>query len=462
MYQRHPFLRRAATGSLFLALSLILAACSSDAPSEPQFGGAADHSAKVATAWFDLQLDVVQTTPGFTPPVAARAFGYSGITLYEALIPGMPQFQSLQGQINGLAAGSLPAAEANAEYHWPSVANAALGEITRDLFPTMTAEMSARVDSLENALVAAWADEAEEAVLSRSIAHGRAIADAVFAYSKSDGGHEGYLRNFPTSYNPPVGEGLWVPTPNRGGGAPQPALQPYWGQNRPFVLTQGTPNAASEPGPPPSYSEEPGSAFYLEAEEVYETLQNLTPEQVAIAQYWSDDPGVTCTPPGHSVSIMTQCIEVQNGDLADAALCYAQIGIAVSDAFIACWESKYRYNLVRPITYITKVIDPEYDYNDMPVNTPPFPEYTSGHSVQSGASAAILTHIFGEEFEFTDRTHDRLGMAPRTYASFDEAAEEAAISRLYGGIHYRAAIDNGVTQGKKVGRQVISRIDWEL
>ena len=124
------------------------------------------------------------------------------------------------------------------------------------------------------------------------------------------------------------------------------------------------------------------------------------------------------------------------------------------------WESKYRYNLVRPITYIVNVIDPAYDYNDLPVNTPPFPEYTSGHSVQSGATAEVLTSLFGNSFSFTDHTHDQLGYAARSYTSFYEAADEAAISRLYGGIHYRAAIENGVDQGKKVGGQVIQSIDW--
>lgn len=461
MHDLQQRLQRASRGSLFLFLSLVLAACSSDTPIEPTSGAAADYNAKVATDWFDLQLDVVQTTPGFTPPVASRAFAYSGITLYEALISGMPQYRSLQGQINGLAEGVIPAAESGMEYHWPSVANAAMGQITRDLFPNATALSSARIDSLESALAQEYTTDAEAEVIIRSIAYGRSVAEAVFEYSKTDGGHEGYSRNFPTDFTPPVGEGLWVPTPNKGGGNPQPALQPYWGNNRPFVLTVGMPNDVSEPGSPPAYSIEPGSAFYAEADEVYQTLKSLTPAQEAIALFWSDDPGKTCTPPGHSVSIMTQCIRQQSSMLDAAALCYAQIGIAVSDAFIACWESKFRYNLLRPITYINEVIDPAYDYNDMPVNTPPFPEYTSGHSVQSGAAAAVLTHIFGENFEFTDHTHDALGMAPRTYGSFDAAADEAAISRLYGGIHFRAAIDNGVTQGKKVGQQVIEKINWE-
>lgn len=448
--------------ALLLLSTVIIAACSSDTPSEPTFGTAADFDAKVATEWFDLQLDAVQTTPGFSPPVASRALGYSGVAIYEALIGGMPENRSLQGQINGLAEGAIPATDANLEYHWPSVANATMAQITRLLYPNATAEMVARIDSLESALAAEYAADADEAVITRSIAYGESVADAVFEYSKTDGGHEGHTRNFPTDYTPPVGDGLWVPTPNRGGGAPQSALQPYWGNNRPFVLTPGTPNDASEPGPPPAYSTDPGSALYVEADEVYQTLKNLTAEQQATALYWSDDPVKTCTPPGHSVSIMTQCIIQQEGKLDAAALCYAQVGMAVSDAFIACWESKFRYNLLRPITYINEVIDPAYDYNDMPVNTPPFPEYTSGHSVQSGAAAAVLTHIFGPTFSFTDHTHDALGMAPRTYASFDEAAQEAAISRLYGGIHYRAAIDNGVEQGKKIGEQIVSKIDWEL
>ncbi len=450
-------------GTLGLVLSLslmgVLSSCSESNPVEPAGKDAAAYNAEVPNAWFELQLELVEKTPGFTPPVASRAFGYSGVTLYQAILAGMPNRKTLEGQLNGLEADALPKVEEGAEYHWPSVANAALARITAKLYANASSEMSGKITALEESFTTDFLTDVEGEVVNRSVAYGHAVADAIFEWSKTDGGHEGYKTNFPTDYTPPSGEGLWVPTPRRGGD-PQPALQPYWGQNRPFVLTPGTPNDLSDPGAPPAYSVEPGSAFYIEAEEVYSAITNLTEEQRDIALYWADDPGKTCTPPGHSMSILTQCVDLTTKKLDFAAVSYAQIGMAVSDAFVACWESKYRYNLVRPITYIVNVIDPNYDYNNLPVNTPPFPEYTSGHSVQSGAAAEVLTSLFGDNFPFTDHTHDKLGYAARSFDSFNAFAEEAAISRLYGGIHYRAAIDNGVEQGKKIGAQVVQSIDW--
>ena len=454
-------LTRALTVALVPALFAI--GCSESNPAEPAGKKVSDYDADVATAWFSLQLDLVQNSPGFSPPVASRAFGYSGVALYQSLLGGMPDSKTLEGQLNGLSADAIPDADANADYHWPSVANAALARITTHLYADANSskpDQVAKINALQTQFVTEFSGEAEDAVLNRSIAYGQAVADAVFEWSKGDGGHQGYLTNFPSTYVPPTGKGLWVPTPRRGG-APQSALQPYWGNNRPFVLNPSNPNDLSEPGAPPAYSEEVSSDFYKEANEVYTTLQSVTAEEDEIARYWADDPGATSTPPGHSISILNQCLALENKKLDFAASAYAQAGMAVADAFIGCWESKYKYNLVRPITYITDVIDPDYDYNDLPVNTPPFPEYTSGHSVQSGAAAAVLNGLFGTSFSFTDHTHDGLGYSARSFSSFDEAADEAAISRLYGGIHYRAAIERGVLQGKKIGDQVRTKIQWK-
>ena len=182
---------------------------------------------------------------------------------------------------------------------------------------------------------------------------------------------------------------------------------------------------------------------------MYQTVNDLTPEQLAIATYWSDDPGTTATPPGHSLSILRQVLAAQDSSLADAAEVTARLGLAVCDAFIACWRTKYQYNLLRPITYVREHVDPGWG-DPLPLTTPPFPEYTSGHSVQSGAAAEVLTAFFGP-VAFTDRTHDGRGLPARSFASFREAADEAAISRLYGGIHFRSAIDLGLAQGRCIG-----------
>lgn len=394
--------------------------------------------ADVATAWFTLALTLVRDTPGFSPPVASRAFAYSGVTLYEALVPGMPGFRTLAGQLRELE----PAPEQSGEHHWPTVANAALASIVRRLFPTAPAERQADVDALERRIAQEFRASMPPGVFRRSVSRGRKVARHIFDWSRTDGGHEAYLDNFP-DYSPPVGQGLWVPTPP----GFLPALQPFWETNRRFALA---PDANCNPGPPPPYSEEPFSAFDAEARECYETTTNLTPEQEGIALFWSDDPVATSTPPGHWVSILTQVIEREDFTLDVAAEAYAKVGMAVADAFIACWHTKYRYDLLRPVTYIQRVIDPLW----VPFRvTPPFPEYTSGHSVQSAAAAQVLTKMFGTVV-FTDHTHDYRGLTPRSFGSFVEAAEEAALSRLYGGIHFARAIERGLEQGRCVGRIV--------
>ena len=424
-----------------------------DILSPAPIGNTGENDAAVAITWFELYLRLIQETPGFSPPVASRALGYAGVTLYESVVPGMPDYQTLVGQLNGLT--QLPQADRGQTYHWPTTANSALASITRNLFANATSANMGAIDALEEMIAAPYRAEIPAAIYNRSIARGQAVADAIYAWSKTDGGHEGYARNFPADYIPPTGPGLWEPTPRRTG-APLSALQPYWGNNRPFVLPDGgNVNAMCDPGPPPPYSEEPGSAFYAEAFEVYEAVRNLTPEQNDIALFWADDPGRTATPPGHSISILNQLLRQENAPLDIAAEAYAKVGMAIADAFISCWYTKYQYNLVRPITYIQKVIDATWNTPNItdPVETPPFPEYSSGHSVQTGAAAQVLTDLFGN-FPFTDHTHDSRGLAPRTFNSFFEMAEETAISRLYGGIHFRAAIDNGVEQGKCIGMQV--------
>lgn len=397
---------------------------------------AAEFDAAVPTAWFDLAQRLIRDTPGYSPPVASRAFGCLGVGLYESLVPGMPDHASLAGTLNELE--PLPRTGTGTAYHWPSVANAALAAMTRSLFPTAPDAIRAEVDHLEARLQG----DVPRGILLRSADRGREVAAAVDAWSWSDGGHEGYLRNFPSDYVAPAGPGLWAPTPP----SFLPALQPYWGENRSMALDN---SLTCDPGPPPPFSTNQQSAFFAEAIEVYETVNGLTPAQREIALFWSDDPGLTATPPGHSISILGQVLRAQDRSLADAAAAYARLGIAVCDAFIACWRVKYMHNLVRPISYIRSYIDPTWG-DPLPLTTPPFPEYTSGHSIQSAAAAEVLSATFGE-MAFTDHTHDARGFAPRSFGSFAAFAQEAAISRLYGGIHYRSAIGRGLEQGRCVG-----------
>jgi hypothetical protein len=438
----------------FLAIFFLLALISSckDDDAGPAKVYTDDFSSEVATEWMTLLLKLTKEGTGFTPPVAARAFGYTGLTLYESVRPGMPGYKSMAGQVNELNAGAIPEAE-DKEYHWGAVANAAVATIVRACYNNASVENQAAIDALEDHFANDhFKLEVSQEVLDRSIAYGKSVGDAMVTYAASDSQADCYSKNFPSSYTPPVGAGLWEPTPP----AFQKALQPYWGNVRPF-LTKNVTEAL--PPAPPAYSTDLNSDFGKEAMEVYNTVQNLTAEQLLIANYWSDDPGKTATPPGHSVAILLQILEDENADLATAAEAFAKIGMGVHDAFISCWNAKYTYNLLRPITFIQNEIDPGFT---VPLNTPPFPEYTSGHSVQSGATAEILTALFGNNYAFTDRTHAArtdIDGTPRSFNSFYDFADEAAISRLYGGIHYKAAIEVGVTQGKTIGKN-ISELDF--
>jgi PAP2 superfamily len=435
---------RASTRAVcFLSLALLLMLD----PSAWAKNSANTVDAEVAVAWFDLLYDIVKAE-SLSPPVAARAYGIASITLYEAIVPGSRHHQSLVGQLNELSI--LPPPERHKSYHWPAVANSALATSLRHLFPSASAESLAAVEALAQHFAGAFKAEVPPARLARSVTQGQRVADAVFTWASADGYND--LNDCP--FTPPKGPGLWVPTPPSF--TPNP-LQPCWGQLVPFVLSSG---AACAPPPPPGYSEDSTSQFFLDAREVYETVNNLTAEQQTIAQYWADAPGMTGTPPGHWIAIVGQLAEHERLSLATAAEAYARVGIAVADAFIASWHTKYQYNLLRPVTYIRRLLDPAWSSF---IATPPFPEYTSGHSVQSGAAATVLTDLFGDK-AFTDTTHvDHELMptlAPRSFTSFAEAANEAAISRLYGGIHFRPAIGEGLEQGVCVGETIIDRIQF--
>jgi hypothetical protein len=427
----------------FLLASVFIVSCRKE--EDVRAPQTADYSAEVAVQWFEQFRALTRVCPGFTPPVASRAFGYAGVALYESVVPGMPVHRSMKGQLNQLV--TLPEVDPRKDYHWPSAANAAMAEVAQLFYANMPNSAYSQVVDLDVSIRLEIEQGIDGETVLRSREFGKAIALAVYEWSKTDGGHQAYLTNFPQSYTPPVGPGFWKPTPP----AFQRALQPYWGANRSFV-----PGSIenSQPLPPPVYSTAANSTFHQQALEVYTTYQNLTPEQERIAKFWSDDPGIGGTPPGHSISIASQVLRKENADLALAAETYAKVGMAIADAFVSCWKCKYDFNLMRPVTYIREQIDPAW----LPLlNTPPFPEYTSGHSVQSGAMAVVLTDLFGTYYELSDSTHLLRGDidgSPRSFTSFVEMADEAAISRLYGGIHYRFGIDYGVEQGIKIGEAV--------
>lgn len=409
-------------------------------------------SSGVVYDWMLLTTQLIQQTPGFSPPVAARAMGYLGLTLYESVVPGMPGYQSLAGQLNELS--SLPWAQPDEALHWPTVANAAMATMTRMMFSNASPDNKARIDLLERSLPLKYTQDFDPNTITadinnRSETFGKLMAMAIMTWARTDGGHEawGPLRRTRQIYVAPSGPGKWSATPP----AFASALLPYWGENRPFVMKK----AADCPAPPPpAYSEEPGSAFYKDGIEVYKISTGITQEQRQFALYWADDAGKTPTPAGHWAYVANDVLRARKASLATAAETFARLNMAMSDAFVAAWYTKYTLSVIRPVTYVQLVADSNWAPTLLP--TPPFPDYPSGHSVQSAAAAAVLENAFGANTPFIDNTHNDRGWGPRTFKSFRYAADEAALSRLYGGIHYRFSIEGGKPQGQCAADKVLA------
>ena len=397
-------------------------------------------SRDVLSTWTRLILELVRHTATYSPPVASRAFAYIFVAAHEALATGSPNSVSLSGQLNALT--PTPAREAGT-YDEACVLHAALAASAQKFFantgPTGLRAMAALADQLGAEASAGLPQD----VVARSIGHGQAVAAHILTWSLTDGGAVVENMGFPYDYTPGTNPQDWVPTSLLR--QQQAPLLPNWGQNRPFAMPSGS---SCPIPPPPAYSEDPASPFYAAALEVRDTVANLTDEQRLIARFWSDDPMLSPTPPGHWIAITLAIADRDSLPVDRTAGILAALGVTMADAFIGCWAAKFEFNLLRPITYIRRVIDPKWEPL---LNTPPFPEYPSGHSTQSGAAAAVLTAAFGEDFAFDDPTHEDEDFPVRSYASFQAAAEEAGISRLYGGIHYRFGVTAGLDQGRCIG-----------
>jgi hypothetical protein len=428
-------------------ISVVLFVAFASAAAAHRDGDTADRfPSDVATVWFDLLYDVVRSE-GTPPPQASRIFGITSTALYESIVAGTAANESLVGQLNDLR--DLPQAHPAGAYHWPSVGNATLAQSIRGIFTSLKPESLAAVDALEARFSAKFRGEVRRRDFHRSVAFGKSVADAVLAWAATDGFAS--LNNCP--YVPQPADGAWEPTPPANN--PNP-LQPCWGQIRPMVLTTG--EDCAPPGHP-GFSTDADSPFHTAALEVYNVGANLTDEQRTIATYWADGPG-TGTPPGHWIALVGQLARADALSLAAAAEAYVRVGIAVHDAFIECWHFKYVTSLQRPVTYIRQNIDAGWSPL---IPTPGFPTYASGHSTQSGAAAEVLTDLFGvRPFTDTIRTDHDLGPpeAPRSFLSFDHAAYEAAMSRLYGGIHYGFDNNDGLLAGRCIGHTILDRVTF--
>ena len=369
-----------------------------------------------------------------------RYYAYSGIAALEALAPGTDLSFTTRGKWNGLT--GLPQADVFKLYYWPASVNTSLAFMNRSIFTTASDADKAAIDSLETALNTSYLSLANADIVARSDSFGKGVATAVFNWSETDG-----YKNQSLAYTSPVGPGLWVPTPP----AFAPASTPYLGNNRP-IIAGSIDNTM--PGAPIAYSEDPKSAFYQMALNDYSVSLTLTPEQTNQGLFWRDIPGVTTA--GHWLSILQQVIKQTDTHLDKAAYAYAISGACLSDATISCWQAKYKYTLVRPITYIRNVIG-FTTWNSL-ITTPAHPEYPAAHAFISSATADALASIFGNIGSFTDHTYDYLGLTPITFTSFHDIAVNAANSRVLAGIHYQPSCDTGVIQGSKVTANILRKL----
>jgi PAP2 superfamily len=400
----------------------------------------ADVSRDVLLTWHKLILELVRHTATYMPPVAARAFGYIGVTAHEALATGNTALRSLAGQLNGLTA--LPTRGEGA-FDEPCVLHAALEAAVQTLFANTGPTGQRAMQKMGEIMGRTASEGIASDIVERSVAHGKAVAAHILAWAATDGGAVIDNMGFPREYTPGTRPQDWVPTSMIR--LQQAPLLPGWGKNRPFVM----PNTAAMDAPAhPDYDEATDSAFFGFAKEVAATGKALTDEQKLIARFWSDDAMLTPTPAGHWISIVMQIADRDALPVEVISSTLAKLGVAQADAFISCWSTKFKYNLLRPVTYIKRHIDKAWEPL---LVTPPFPEYTSGHSCQSGAASTVLTSVFGEDFAFDDATHEDEGLPVRSFPSFAAAAKEAAMSRLYGGIHFRFGNESGLEQGRAVG-----------
>jgi hypothetical protein len=395
--------------------------------------------ATVATEWMEVLYKCV-SDESFSPPVASRVYAYAGITLYEAVLPGMPGNQSLSGQLHEMPV--MPIAASKAIYDWSSVANGALAVVIAGLMPGASDNTRRQIAALRDKLVTEREASVPADVVNRSMTYGVVLGNTILDWAATDG----FAKTRPLVYNLTSGAAsYWTPESGK------KAVEPFWGSLRPFALSS---TAVCDVPLNVQFSSINGSEFYNQANEVKMTVDMLTDEQKTIADFWSDAPHVTGTPPGHWLIIESNLVDQLQLHLDKASEMYALSGIAIGDAFISTWREKYEVMLLRPVAYIQQNIDTKWKPY---LATPSFPEYPSGHSVVSGAVAEVLTGTLGM-VAFTDSSYVSRGFAARSFSSFEAAAREAAQSRLYGGIHYHAAIENGLQQGKCIGKTVLSNI----
>lgn len=459
--------------------AVLLPACR-DVQVEPPRSQVKAYDNAIFLKWNDVFLQIDRYAVGYRPGPVPHALGYLGFAAYEAIVPGMPEYNSLASRYADL---SIPKFNETLEYYWPAVVNEAYAFLMQRFFFHMENQYPAQFGLIEQTrqqFHADFANKTDPEILERSEKRGQEVARVIYDWEKTDAAAHNAFLNPQPPYNAPAGPGFWEPTiPDFVQG-----LFPFWGQVRTFALREDEQLAR----PPIPYSENTQSLFFAQALEVYSTVKNIKEggpgsyEQRWLAEFWSDDIlGLTFSPPARLIAVANQVVEQEALNLAEAAEFYAKMGMSLNDVSVAVWQSKYVYNLERPVSYIRRVMAQQFsdaaDWTTIlnnPVTgyqgiTPAFPAYPSGHSGFGGAGGKILSSFFEYNskhpgsYVFTDRCHqyrtEFLG-TPRTLTSFKDMAYEDAYSRVPLGVHFRMDCDEGVRLGELAAQRILE-LPWK-
>lgn len=405
-------------------------------------------SSDLQVKWHLLILDLVEQTNGYSPLVAARSLAYIDLAAYESILPSYPRLNSLSGQLQGY--NKPPEYEMDSLGFIKEIAlNNALYATVDKFFVAAPYIWMEKIVALKDSVDVQFSRGRSNLSVMKSKNYGISVAEMILKYADKDGGKDALFRSYDMNYGLPKCEGCFeinrvADLENTG------PLHPRWGDNRTFLAENQT---DFEIKPDFEFSKYKDSRFYKEALEVYNTSKEVVAgsEKMNIANFWDDASTFTYTAVGHSVSILTQLLRSKSVSTDSAARLYISLTLGLNDAMICTWKAKYNYNLIRPIAYIHRYIDSNWE---PAILTPPFPEFPSGHSVQSAVMASILTGMLGENIGFTDYSKYWVG-EPKKFNSFWESANETSISRLYGGIHFREALTKGQQLGKKVGENIL-------
>ncbi len=405
---------------------------------------------KIKPAVFSLSMVMMHDV--VNPPAASRYFAYCMLGAYTILAQNDSSLRPLSSVIRSWP-NNLSVNQSKTTYDPQIAALYCILETGKQMLPS-----GYMLKEKEDSLVALLKKKKiSNALLEQSIAVAEDIARQVVKYAATDDYNKlsALLR-----YTPVKGDGFWYPTPP----AYIEAVEPNWKTVRPMIIDSCN---QFKPKPPVSFSKDTVSSFYLLNKEVYAAVAYAKPEQQEIAAFWDCNPFAVSTsghmslgfkkisPGAHWMNIISIASEKAHLSFNRHITLLTMGALTAMDAFISCWDEKYRSNRIRPETFINRYMDAKWQPL---LQTPPFPEYPSGHSVVSAACAEVLTYFLGDHFSFTDNTEIMFELQPRTFTSFRQAAQEAAISRLYGGIHYMDAIENGLAEGKALASYIIDKL----